>query len=126
MTRHLLATLLLCLLALPAQAARHPNGQQFCRVYSTDAGATAFRCWTRKETRKSARSFRGRHRVAHARRHHRGVGAGQGHDVRPTAWCGWYMRQILGVADRGYNLARKWASWGRAAAPAPGVVVVWS
>lgn|SRR5215471_3661761 len=46
-------------------------------------------------------------------------------DGRPRAWCGWYMRQQLGVADRAYNLARNWAHWGRAALPGPGVVVVW-
>ena len=27
-------------------------------------------------------------------------------DGRPRAWCGWYMRQIKGVKDSSYNLAR--------------------
>lgn len=49
-----------------------------------------------------------------------------GHDPRPTAWCGWQMRQWLGVADRAYNLARKWAGFGsRASGPAPGVIAVY-
>ena len=47
-------------------------------------------------------------------------------DPRPAAWCGWQMRRWLGVADRAFNLARKWASYGtRAPGPAEGVVVVW-
>jgi hypothetical protein len=29
-----------------------------------------------------------------------------GNDIRPRAWCGWWMRQQLGVADRAFNLAR--------------------
>src|SRR5215831_11596852 len=46
-------------------------------------------------------------------------------DGRPRAWCGWYMRQQLGVADRAYNLARNWAHWGRPSGPVIGAVVVW-
>lgn len=47
-------------------------------------------------------------------------------DPRPTAWCGWQMRQWLGVADRAFNLARRWARYGSAAhGPAIGTVVVW-
>jgi hypothetical protein len=46
-------------------------------------------------------------------------------DPRPSRWCGWWLRQKLGVKDRRYNLARAWAGLGRAATPAPGVVVVW-
>jgi hypothetical protein len=47
-------------------------------------------------------------------------------DGRPSAWCGWEMRRLVG-GDPGpqYNLARNWAHWGRAAGgPAPGVVGV--
>lgn len=46
-------------------------------------------------------------------------------DGRPRAWCGWYMRHLLGVADPSYNLARNWAHWGHAGAPGIGAVVVW-
>lgn len=35
------------------------------------------------------------------------------------------MRQVLGVSDAAYNLARNWAHWGHATSPAVGVVVVW-
>jgi hypothetical protein len=45
---------------------------------------------------------------------------------RPRAWCGWYMRKLLGVADPSYNLARNWAHWGHAGAPGVGAVVVWA
>jgi hypothetical protein len=46
-------------------------------------------------------------------------------DGRPRAWCGWYMRRILGGGPE-FNLARHWATWGRAAAVGTGVVVVWA
>lgn len=47
-------------------------------------------------------------------------------DPRPRAWCGWWLRHQLGVADRTYNRARAWASFGtRAHGPAPGVIAVW-
>jgi hypothetical protein len=50
----------------------------------------------------------------------------RGGDPRPRAWCGWWLRQQMGVADRSYNLARKWAQIGTAAhGPAPGVIAVW-
>jgi len=49
-----------------------------------------------------------------------------GVDARPRAWCGWWMRQHLGVADRRFNLARSWASYGRPAhGPCIGCIVVW-
>jgi hypothetical protein len=49
-----------------------------------------------------------------------------GNDVRPRAWCGWWMRQQIGVADRTFNLARAWARFGTDAhGPAVGAIVVW-
>jgi Lytic transglycolase len=48
-------------------------------------------------------------------------------DPRPREWCGWEMRQELGVADKSYNLARNWAHYGSpAGGPHDGVIVVWS
>jgi hypothetical protein len=36
------------------------------------------------------------------------------------------MRQLQHVADKAYNVARRWAGYGtRAAGPAVGVIVVW-
>ena len=47
-------------------------------------------------------------------------------DPRPRAWCGWWLRHHLGVADRLYNEARAWAHYGhRASGPAPGVIAVY-
>ena|ERR1700761_7708942 len=48
-----------------------------------------------------------------------------GYGPRPAAWCGWYMRQLLGVSNPAFNLARNWAHWGRSGAPGVGAVVVW-
>jgi hypothetical protein len=49
-----------------------------------------------------------------------------GPDTRPAQWCGWFMRQMLGVADRAYNRALSWATWGHSAGgPRVGAVVVW-
>lgn len=47
------------------------------------------------------------------------------HDCYGIPWCGCFMRHLMGVADKAYNLARNWAHWGHAAfGPAPGVVGV--
>jgi hypothetical protein len=61
------------------------------------------------------------HHIAHQYNSSRTVANG-----RPSAWCGWEMRQLVG-GNPGpeYNLARNWAHWGRpASGPAPGVVGV--
>jgi hypothetical protein len=48
-------------------------------------------------------------------------------DPRPHAWCGYFMRHLLGVSDRAYNLARNWAHFGsNAGGPAVGAIVVWN
>jgi hypothetical protein len=49
-----------------------------------------------------------------------------GYGARPAAWCGWYMRQLLGVPNPAFNLARNWAHWGHAGPAGVGAVVVWS
>jgi hypothetical protein len=41
-------------------------------------------------------------------------------DPKPKRWCGWFLRHELGIADRSFNLAWRWASWGR---PSPGPCV---
>src|SRR5262249_16210603 len=85
-----------------------------------------------------------RHQFAHTGSHHqrfahsrhryftggRGVAwVGGGHvpGGRPSAWCGWYARSLVGH-DPGaqYNLARNWAHWGRATRPHVGAMVVWA
>jgi hypothetical protein len=49
-----------------------------------------------------------------------------GYGGRPSAWCGWEMRHLVGN-DPGpeFNLARNWARWGRPTQPSVGAVVVW-
>ena len=47
-------------------------------------------------------------------------------DPRPARWCGWWLRQKLGVVDRRYNLARNWARFGSPASrPCVGCIAVW-
>ena len=55
-------------------------------------------------------------------------GRGRRHfrDARPARWCGWFMRQVMGVSDTAYNLAANWKNYGRpAGGPGIGVIVVW-
>jgi len=64
--------------------------------------------------------------AAHPRHHHHRHHGRTYADGRPAAWCGWYMRRVLGVRDPRYNLARNWAHWGvNAGGPQVGAVVVW-
>jgi len=45
---------------------------------------------------------------------------------RPAKWCGWWLRQHLGVTDTRYDRAREWARYGsQASGPGIGVIVVW-
>ena len=53
-------------------------------------------------------------------------GMAKANDPRPHAWCGWWLRHQLGVADKAYNLARNWAHFGSpSGGPAIGAIVVW-
>jgi hypothetical protein len=57
---------------------------------------------------------------------HRRAFDANGNDVRPRAWCGWWLRHHLGVADRAGNRAAWWARYGtNAHGPAVGAIVVW-
>lgn len=134
MKRLFLATLLLCLIFSSAASAQAATSRDDRYAHTVNAQRTT--ALHRKAAAHNRRTFhrhaRPRHRVHHARGgagshavareafHSRGLGA------RPRAWCGWYMRQVLGVADRAYDLARNWARWGRPASPGTGVMVVWS
>ncbi|MDB5555448.1 MAG: putative exported protein of unknown function [Rhizobium sp.] len=65
---------------------------------------------------------------AHARHHHHKHSRtySQSGDPRPHAWCGWWLRHQIGVADRTFNLARAWARYGsNAHGPAVGAIAVW-
>jgi len=65
-----------------------------------------------------------RHRHGAVHRHH--SAHARYVNARPGAWCGWWMRQHLGVSDPRFNLARNWAGYGtNARGPAIGALVVW-
>lgn len=57
--RTILAASLVLLAATSAQAARHPDVRQHCRVYTVASGATAWKCWTRQS------HYEGHRRVVH-------------------------------------------------------------
>lgn len=59
--------------------------------------------------------------VAQAHGRHHGHGYSDG---RPSAWCGWQMRQWKGGGPE-LNLARNWARVGIPTTPQIGAVVVW-
>ena len=69
----------------------------------------------------------GRHHFHHGTRIAHQYNSSHGSaDGRPSAWCGWEMRRLVG-GNPGpeFNLARNWAHWGRPAnGPAPGVIGV--
>jgi hypothetical protein len=72
-------------------------------------------------------SYRDRHHI-HRNPHiaHQHNSSRTSADGRPSAWCGWEMRRLVG-GNPGpeFNLARNWAHWGRPAnGPAPGVIGV--
>lgn len=52
--------------------------------------------------------------------------APRGDPAPPHEWCGWFLRQMYGVADKAYNAARNWAHYGtNAGGPQVGAVIVW-
>lgn len=103
------------LLALPSLASAAPKHRHHHRHITAPQAEIV--C-DRQGCRSSNENAYGRRSVARYESNSR--------DPRPAAWCGWQMRHWLGVADRAFNLARKWASYGtRAPGPAEGVVVVW-
>jgi len=113
MIRWILAAVLLCA-AMPAAAQTRYDNDGRTIAQGDVAGS-----------RGGDRRLVGVERGPRSRRaaHH---GAAQGLDPRPRAWCGWWLRQQLGVADRAFNLARRWASIGTPAhGPSAGVIAVW-
>lgn len=102
-----LAALALCLFGLaPAQAHR----------------AHAYRAHVHHHVAQDEAS---QHRHYAARSIGRKSVSGRPRDCYGIPWCGCWMRHVMGVADRSYDLARSWAHWGRLAAAQVGAVVVW-
>ena len=57
--------------------------------------------------------------------HHRPYTHSGSNDGRPRAWCGWYLRHLLGVTDSTFNLAINWLHYGSPAqGPCVGCIAV--
>jgi hypothetical protein len=48
----------------------------------------------------------------------------RGDNSKPSAWCGWYMRQQRGGGPE-FNRAAHWRNYGKPTSPRVGAVVVW-
>ena len=107
-----------CVFAQSAQARGYHHHTTYHRYEHHYAHGHAYRHYARRQGH--ARRYATEPGYAPRRTAYRGGSGG-----RPRAWCGWYMRHLLGVADPAYNLARNWAHWGRSGAPGVGAVVVW-
>ena len=94
--------------------AGHPSGQrqESGQEFGQDSQDFAGSFWTGSQP-ETSRSGLGRD-----------LGSGLG--GRPSAWCGWEMRQLVS-SDPGqeFNLARNWVHWGQAGPAGVGAVVVW-
>jgi hypothetical protein len=111
-----------------ARSHHHHAGQHHVRGHRVRS-ARSYRSARSVRYARSHRSARG-YRYARAERaayraNMQFAGLRMGGDARPSRWCGWYLRQRLGVGDRSFNLARNWARYGRPAGPQTGAIVVW-
>jgi hypothetical protein len=93
----------------------HPSGQQqeFGQEFGPNSGQDfAGSFWNNSQPETSRSGF--------------GKGPGSGLGGRPSAWCGWEMRQLVS-SDPGqeFNLARNWVHWGQSGPAGVGAVVVW-
>ncbi len=137
-----LATLLLCLFCLPAEAKQSPVTQFNGDRYASQTTAkpekvkhvahrrphVARKTWRRvpvpKPRRITAEPYRADAGLSLASGIWREVARSFG--PRPRAWCGWWLGQHLGKTDRRLWLARNWAHEGsNAGGPHVGAVVVW-
>ena len=105
-----------------AERGRAVNQQQFAGfgIFSDQNTAGSNEGHVRRSEPSRYRSTNTSYRYANNEYHHALGG-------RPSAWCGWYMRTLVG-ADPGpqYNLARSWAHYGvNAGGPSVGAIVVW-
>lgn len=100
-------------------AARHPHRATAALAHCvlTNAGREICRAGEARTTRharvKTSQSVRHAYKLKD--------------DPRPRAWCGWWMRHHLGVADRKFNRALAWRYYGTPAhGPHVGAIVIWS
>jgi len=119
MKKKLVAMLVLLATAiLFSQTSALARGHHYQRSHhSAHHGAKRTHVAVRTHHRKGYRAHR------FARRHGVRIARTGG---RPSAWCGWWLGQHLGMNKRNLWLARNWASVGsNAGGPGIGVVVVW-
>lgn len=127
MTLRLLAGALLCVLTiLPANACDvmrpcHGNGRPLFDSGLAQDSFSSHRAAKRRSERHAHR------RVPEGLARVMAEGAGRVVNwIKPRAWCGWWMRRHLGVANSAGNLARWWAGLRRPAhGPHVGAIVVW-
>lgn len=130
MNRFLLALEVCAVLAMPAQAARHPDYRQYCRIYTVASGAAAWKCWTRQSHYKARGSTKRRAYVGAPRsaKHESWHGSGQivahpaGCPHIAFCGCGTAVR-IFGAPIRSLWLAANWFRF-PPAEPGPGMVAV--
>lgn len=90
-----------------------------------------------KEHHANARHYRGhshhhvfRHRDRHGFAHRKAYSADTAQAGRPAGcagipWCGCWMRAIFGVADKSFNVAARWATYGQPTSAHAGAIVVY-
>jgi hypothetical protein len=106
---------------------RHP-AQQFAGGSWNDSWNGAEEpAYTRGRRRLPAQQFAGGSwNGAEATTYHAAPAYQGGLGGRPSAWCGWEMRQLVsGDPGPEYNLARNWSHWGHSGPVGVGAVVVW-
>jgi hypothetical protein len=104
---------------------RRPPAQQFAGGSWNGAEEAVY---TRGRRRRPAQQFAGGSwNGAEATTYQTAPAYQGGLGGRPSAWCGWEMRQLVsGDPGPEYNLARNWAHWGHSGPVGVGAVVVWA
>ena len=119
----LLAALLCACVTFPAsaQTVRFDNGANDGRQIQAAAigGGAQSRSHQLSQGRRAGAGYR-RHDARSQ------VAVGRPAQCRGIAWCGCWLADQYRIADKSFNRAVRWASWGSPAkGPAVGVVAVW-
>lgn len=111
-----------------AHRARHHYQHQHARhsrhVVAVSVAATQFNlfaAFTPAVPQSTSRSSV----VTFAEHQSENLGSARPHDCYGIAWCGCFLRHKFGIADKSFNLARRWASAGSASHPHSGAIIVW-
>lgn len=131
MRRQLAAAIVMLLgLVIPVKAEEPIDSHRYVRAHFLDA--QLFTSHKVKRIRDNYRRHAQHHRAGKrthayaARKHSSRVVASGRPSGCPSAWCGCWLAQHLGLSDRNLWLARSWAHMGSAASPDTANVVVWS